>query len=234
MPKNIYIRNGVYWGRFEVAGREYRKSLHVRVEPAKRAEAKAVQSLDRVRLEIEDQIRHAITPPKLWQEVVIAWHEHAHAAISENALKRYLVSLNQCRAWLDGKAIHQVDVACLRELIKARRSAGVSNATIRRDLTAISAVLSTAQDEGWIQDNPSPTCPRSCSTDLMVRRWIGCPHSSERRHGGWCRGRHKSRHSAGTPSYASDSTICAIFSRFATCKKAAQSMHFRGFWGTPA
>ena len=155
MPKNIYIRNGVYWGRFEVAGREYRKSLHVRVEPAKRAEAKAVQSLDRVRLEIEDQIRHAITPPKLWQEVVIAWHEHAHAAISENALKRYLVSLNQCRAWLDGKAIHQVDVACLRELIKARRGAGVSNATIRRDLTAISAVLSTAQDEGWIEDNPA-------------------------------------------------------------------------------
>jgi integrase/recombinase XerD len=59
------------------------------------------------------------------------------------------------RAWLDGKAIHQVDVACLRELIKARRGAGVSNATIRRDLTAISAVLSTAQDEGWIEDNPA-------------------------------------------------------------------------------
>lgn len=103
MPKNIYIRNGVYWGRLQIAGREYRKSLHVRVEPAKRAEAKAIQALERIRTEIEDEIRHAITPPKLWQEAVIAWHEQAHAGISENALKRYLVSLNQCRAWLDEK-----------------------------------------------------------------------------------------------------------------------------------
>ena len=160
MPKNIYIRNGVYWGRIQVAGREYRKSLHVRVEPAKRAEAKAIQSLERVRREIEDQIRHAISPPKLWQEAVIAWHQHAHASISENAIKRYLVSLSQCRAWLDGKTVLQVDVACLRELIKARRAAGVSNATIRRDLTAISAVLSTAQDEGWIEANPALTINR--------------------------------------------------------------------------
>jgi integrase/recombinase XerD len=155
MPKNIYIRNGVYWGRLQVAGREYRKSLHVRVEPAKRAEAKAIQALERIRVEIEDEIRHAITPPKLWQEAVIAWHEQAHAGISDKALKRYLVSLNQCRAWLDGKAIHQVDVARLREVIKGRRNAGVSNATLRRDLTAISAVLAVAQDEGWIEDNPA-------------------------------------------------------------------------------
>ncbi|MDE2560862.1 MAG: site-specific integrase [Sphingomonadales bacterium] len=160
MPKNIFVRNGVYWGRFQVAGCEYRKSLHVRVEPAKRAEAKAIRALERVRQEIEDQIHHAIAPPKLWQEVVVVWYEHAFSAISESARKRYLVSLNQCRAWLDGKAIHQVDVACLRELIKARRSAGASNATIRRDLTAISAVLSIAQDENWITENPALTINR--------------------------------------------------------------------------
>jgi integrase/recombinase XerD len=75
MPKNIFIRNGVYWGRFQVAGREYRKSLHVRVEPARRAEAKAAQALERIRAQIEDEIRHGITPPKLWEEAVIAWHE---------------------------------------------------------------------------------------------------------------------------------------------------------------
>ena len=155
MPKNISVRNGVYWGRFQVAGRTYRKSLHVRVEPAKRAEAKAIRALDLIRQEIEEQIHHGITPPKVWQEVVIAWNEQALSAIAESSYKRYLVSLSQCRAWLDSKAIHEIDVACLRDLIKARRAGGVSNATIRRDLTAISAVLSVAQDEGWITENPA-------------------------------------------------------------------------------
>lgn len=155
MPKNIFIRNGVYWGRFQVAGREYRKSLHVRVEPARRAEAKAAQALERIRAQIEDEIRHGITPPKLWEEAVIAWHEQAHASLSEKALKRYLVSLNQCRSWLDGKAIHQIDVARLRDMLKGRRALGLSNATLRRDLTAVSAVLTVAQDEGWIEDNPA-------------------------------------------------------------------------------
>jgi integrase/recombinase XerD len=155
MPKNIFVRNGVYWGRFQVAGREYRKSLYVRVEPARRAEAKAVQALERIRAQIEDEIRHGITPPKLWEEAVIAWHEQAHASLSEKALKRYLVSLNQCRSWLDGKAIHQIDVARLRDMLKGRRALGLSNATLRRDLTAVSAVLAVAQDEGWIEDNPA-------------------------------------------------------------------------------
>jgi hypothetical protein len=64
MPKNISIRNGVYWGRFQVAGRIYRKSLHVRVEPKRRAEARAIQALERLRLEIEEQIHHGIAPPE--------------------------------------------------------------------------------------------------------------------------------------------------------------------------
>jgi integrase/recombinase XerD len=67
MPKNIFIRNGVYWGRFQVAGREYRKSLHVRVEPT-RGEAKAAQALERIRPD-RGQIRHGISPPKLWKKL---------------------------------------------------------------------------------------------------------------------------------------------------------------------
>ncbi|KUR70032.1 hypothetical protein AQZ52_14210 [Novosphingobium fuchskuhlense] len=155
MPKNISIRNGVYWGRFQVAGRTYRKSLHVRVEPAKRAEAKAIRALERVRQEIEEQIHHGIAPPKIWQDAVIAWNDHASGSIAESTYKRYLVSLTQCREWLDNKGIREIDTACLRDLIKARSANGVSNATIRRDLTAISGVLSVAQDEGWIVENPA-------------------------------------------------------------------------------
>ena len=68
MAKNIYIRGDTYWARFKVAGRTYRQSLHVRVEPAKRAEAKAVRALEKLKSRIEDEVRHGITPPKTWQD----------------------------------------------------------------------------------------------------------------------------------------------------------------------
>lgn len=153
MAKNIYIRGDTYHARFQVAGRTYRKSLHVRVEPAKRAEAKAVRALEKLKSQIEDEVRHGITPPKTWQDAVIAWNEVALSLISENSYRRYIVSFNQCRSWLEDRQIKDIDGVCLRELIKGRRALGVSNATIRRDLTAISSVLAVAQDEGWIVDN---------------------------------------------------------------------------------
>lgn len=153
MPKNISIRNGVYWGRFQVAGRIYRKSLHVRVEPKRRAEARAIQALERLRLEIEEQIHHGIAPPRIWQDAVIAWNDVAARQISEKTKTRYLVSLKQCGPFLEDKILDRIDAASLREMIKARREQGTSNATIRRDLTAVSAVLAHAQDEGWIEQN---------------------------------------------------------------------------------
>ncbi|MBS0481409.1 MAG: site-specific integrase [Proteobacteria bacterium] len=99
------------------------------------------------------EVRHGITPPKTWQDAVIAWNEVALSLISENSHRRYIVSFNQCRHWLEDRHIRDIDGTCLRELIKGRRALGVSNATIRRDLTAISSVLGVAQDEGWIVDN---------------------------------------------------------------------------------
>lgn len=155
MPKNIIIRNGVYWGRFQVCGREYRKSLHVRVEPGRRAEGKAIRALERLKGEIEDEIRHSIAPPKIWQDAVISWDEIALTLISDNTHKRYIVSLKQCGPYLENKILERIDLGTLRELLKARREQGASNATIRRDLTAISAVLSHAHDEGWIEQNPA-------------------------------------------------------------------------------
>jgi integrase/recombinase XerD len=73
--------------------------------------------------------------------------------ISEKTKTRYLVSLKQCGPFLEDKILDRIDAASLREMIKARREQGTSNATIRRDLTAVSAVLAHAQDEGWIEQN---------------------------------------------------------------------------------
>ncbi len=154
MPKNIYDRNGVYWARFKIAGRTYRKSLHVRVEPARRAEPKAIKALHRLRLQIEDEVRHGIMPPIIWQQAVIEWHKSIQNQIAPNTFRRYLTSIAQCRPWLDGKPLDEINSrAFLNSLAKARGTQGVTNATVRRDLTAISSVLALAEHEGWTDIN---------------------------------------------------------------------------------
>jgi integrase/recombinase XerD len=160
MANNIYIRGNTYWARFQVAGQRYRRSLHVSSKPAKGNEAKARRALEKLRTEIEDQIRHGISPEVLWQHAVIAWHEGILANISEKTYQRYLVSLKQCGQWLENRPLAEVNTALLRGIIKARRLSGTSNATIKRDLTAISSVLNTAIDEGWIEVNPALTVNR--------------------------------------------------------------------------
>jgi integrase/recombinase XerD len=153
MPKNIYIRGNVYWARFQVAGQPYRRSLYIHTEPKKGAEARAVRALEKLKSEIKDEIRHGIVPPVLWQQAIVAWHEGIQSNISYKTYRRYLVSLNQCGKWLENKPLSEINGAHLRTIIKERRRLGATNATITRDLTAISSVLNAAIDEDWIEIN---------------------------------------------------------------------------------
>ena len=149
MPKNLYVRDGIYWARFKVRGVEYRQSLRTR------AERVAVKRLALLREQIEDQAVFGVAGPIGWPDAVVSWSERTAIAVGERTYTRYLCSLRQVRPLLDHLSVQEVTADVLKELIKARRRAGVKNATIRRDLTAISSVLDNAADEGWIDDNPA-------------------------------------------------------------------------------
>lgn len=60
--------------------------------------------------------------------------------------RRYLVSFRQVHSYLDGRYIDTISRKVLLDIVSGRRKAGAGNATINRDLTAISAVLGTAAD----------------------------------------------------------------------------------------
>lgn len=150
MP-NLYKRGETWWARFKVNGVEYRRSLRTTVR------SHAERRLGALKKDIEEEARFGIAPPQTWQAVVLSWNTHATSDLSPKTLKRYLVSLKQVRPWLDGAEIRRIDVAKLRELVKGRRVAGASTATIRRDLTAISSVIDHAIDEGWTDENPTLT-----------------------------------------------------------------------------
>lgn len=149
MPKNLYLRAGIYWARFKCRGVEYRESLRTRSERV------AVKRLAARREEIEDQVVYGIAGPIGWQDAVVSWSEDATRSLGALSYKRYLSSLRQLRPFFDHLSIQEIDGDVLKELVKARKRAGVKNATIRRDLTAASSVFNHAIDEGWIAENPT-------------------------------------------------------------------------------
>ncbi len=160
MPANIYLRNGILWARFKVAGIEYRESLRTR------SEATAKKRLKARREEIENAARFNIAPPQSWEAAVVSWanmmeHEVRTKSLSQKTVDRYTGSLREVRSWLDGHMLHQIDAKRIRELVKGRKAQRVTNATIRRDLTALSSVLAHAIDEGWVEENAAAAFPRA-------------------------------------------------------------------------
>lgn len=150
MAKNIYERNGIYWARFKVAGVEYRESLRTRSLKV------AAQRLTLRREQIENQAHFGVAGPMSWEATVVSWaeamqHEVRAKTLSARTVGRYTDSLAQCRQWLDGREVHEIDGECIRALVKGRKAQHVTNATIRRDLTAIASVLDHAIDEGWVE-----------------------------------------------------------------------------------
>lgn len=148
MPKNLYLRAGVYWARFKVGGKEYRESLRTR------AERVAVKRLAVMREQIEDSTMYGIAGPVAWADAVVSWGENVGPNLGDRTYSRYACSLRQLRSYLDPLAVQQITADKVKEIIKDRRRSGVMNATIRRDLTALSSVLNHAADESWIDDNP--------------------------------------------------------------------------------
>lgn len=56
-------------------------------------------------------------------------------------------------SWL-GKHLDEINGALISEITKARRKQGVTDATIKRDLFALSSVMNIATDENYRDDDP--------------------------------------------------------------------------------
>lgn len=83
------------------------------------------------------------------------WAEYSKKDIEPITRLRYMVSLKQVGPYFDALNIAAIKNKDLGDYARARRTAGVSNATIRRDLTAISHIMNYAILEDWREDNPS-------------------------------------------------------------------------------
>jgi integrase/recombinase XerD len=147
---NLVKRNGVWYARIQVRGRDVRRSLRTssRAEAKKRLPAVLAQA---EHFRFYGEARHT------WKEAVVEWASSG-PELSAGTLKRYLVSLGQLRGILDDL---YVDEITSRTIAQISRRPGVSNATRRRDITAVSVVLRWCVSQDWREDNPAANWDRS-------------------------------------------------------------------------
>lgn len=145
--KNLYQRGGIWWLEVKISGRKIRESLETDdAAIARKRRDKRIADL------------RASGGVKLgWDEVVAEWAAwfSGKKTKSHKTSRRYLVSLMQVHPYLTSYDVDKIDGKAILNLINARKRIGITDATIRRDLTAVSAVLKYAEDQNWREGNPA-------------------------------------------------------------------------------
>jgi integrase/recombinase XerD len=146
-PAGCFWRGDTLHGRTRIKGRLVTWSL--RTSDPKLAAARRKAGKDRMIADVfhGDAKRDFVEVMELWA----AW---INKQVGPKTAQRYACSLDQMRRWLDGKGLGEIDSRLVAEIVRSRSAAGVTNATIKRDLVALSSVINYAIDQGWRDDNP--------------------------------------------------------------------------------
>jgi integrase/recombinase XerD len=146
-PPGCYWRSGTLHGRVKVRGRDIRFSLHTSDPAVARTRYKA----KRERL-IGDA--HHGDSPRTFVEALEGWATWIERRVGPKTVQRYACSLDQLRPFVDGRRLSEIDGRLVAEIIRARTADGVSNATIRRDLVALSSVVNFLPRSGLARKQP--------------------------------------------------------------------------------
>jgi integrase/recombinase XerD len=154
VPSNLYKRGRTWWGRTKVAGRDHRRSLRTsdRAEAKKRLET-WLKEFDHARF--HGEARHT------YKEMAAKWAtEYLPGNVKPGTARRYLVSSRQLDPHFREIYLDELDRKRIARMVSDRVKLGATNATIRRDLTALSTMLSCAIGWGWIEENPAKAFDR--------------------------------------------------------------------------
>jgi integrase/recombinase XerD len=158
MPREggyLYQRGDTWWGRVRIAGREHYASLRTtdRREAVRRLKGWRTK-LERVAVGSRDH--------HTWEEAVIRWIEEVlPGAVKPGVAARYTVSIRQLATDFADQPIGAITGPAIGDYIGRRSREGATNATIHRDLTALSRLLASCVAWGWREDNPARQYDRS-------------------------------------------------------------------------
>jgi integrase/recombinase XerD len=141
-PPGCYWRGNVLWGKFQTQGQEYRFSL----ETDNEKDARVCFEAEKAR--IIKAHRFGVTTDQSFAETVQAWGKDCESAIISGTLNqktydRYCASVGGMRE-LEGVMLNDITLQLILRIVERRKTDGVSHATIKRDLNALSSVLTFA------------------------------------------------------------------------------------------
>lgn len=143
----LYRRGETWWGRIRLAGREHARSLRTSDRAEARRRLKAWHD-ELTRVHVAGLTRLG------WEDAVLRYTESVMKdGVSAGTAARYQVSFRQVDEHLAGLYVDQITRPVLAEMVRSRKAHGASNATINRDLTAISQVIGAAIEWGAAEHN---------------------------------------------------------------------------------
>jgi integrase/recombinase XerD len=148
-PSGTYWRDGILWGRVRQAGKPaFQRSLNTDDPKV------AARRIAAIKAELIGRLKHGEARYS-FNDATAAWGGTlAERVPSPLTHDRYLCSLAKLSPYLHDKFIDQINGALIADIIKGRRAEGVTLATIKRDLCALSSVMGFCIDEGWLEANP--------------------------------------------------------------------------------
>jgi len=144
----IYKRGEVWWGRVTYRGKEYRRSLDTPLKGV------AGERLLTFIADVKTG-KWGEKPRRKFDEAANRFIDEHFPRVKPNSAKRYRVSLMNLAQHLIGMYLDEIGSAVLSDFEVARRAAGVTNSTIRRDLVCLALVFSCAEDWEWTEINPA-------------------------------------------------------------------------------
>jgi len=145
-PAGCYWRGKVLWGCAKVRGPRIRWSLGTD-DPAI-AKARRQAGKERAIADLHGDAR------RTFEEAFTAWDVQLERTVGAKTARRYLVSLKQLAPWLEARGLSDIDGPLVATIIRERQRSGVTNATIKRDLGALSSVMNFSILQGWVESNP--------------------------------------------------------------------------------
>lgn len=153
-PKGCFWRGATLWGRIQVKGRDIKWSL--RTDDHETAKRRRKTERDR-----QVAAAHYGDHRRMFADVFSEWAEQIRRNVSPKTVTRYTDSLNKLEPYLEGVYLDEIDGQFCSDLIKQRSAViphrklkPISNATLKRDMGALSSVLNFAMDQGYREDNP--------------------------------------------------------------------------------
>jgi integrase/recombinase XerD len=147
-PAGTYWRGDTLWGRIQADGKDIRWSLQTDDPEVAKNRCKAERDRQIAISKFGDARR-------TFEELMETWSEHIARNVAPRTAARYAVSLDQLHPYLDGLYLDEIDSGLISEICDKRIGKGITNATLKRDLVALSSVLKFAQVRKWRPDNPA-------------------------------------------------------------------------------